>query len=83
MSVDSDKSLGTAVADIKRLKIEASVFRKKIRSGGRILKYLDKVHNIRLNIDAGNWEPIDGPLSLVPIADVRPEPVPAVDPPVS
>ncbi len=65
------------------MKIEASVFRKKIRSGGRILKYLDKVHNIRLNIDAGNWEPIDGPLSLVPIADVLPEPVPAVDPPVS
>ena len=80
MSLDSDKSLGTAVADIKRLKIEASVFRKKIRSGGRILKYLDKVHNIRLNIEAGNWEPIDGPLSLVPIADVRPEPVPAVAP---
>ena len=71
------------MADIKRLKIEASVFRKKIRSGGRILKYLHKVHNIRLNIDAGNWEPIDGPLSLVPIADVLPEPVPAVDAPVS
>ena len=83
MSVDSDKSLGTAMADIKRLKIEASVFRKKIRSGGRILKYLYKVHNIRLNIDAGNWEPIDGPLALVPTADVPLEPVPAVDPPVS
>ena len=71
------------MADIKRLKIEASVFRKKIRSGGRILKYLHKVHNIRLNIEAGNWEPIDGPLSLIPIADVRPEPVPAVVPLVS
>ena len=71
------------MADVKRLKIEASVFRKKIRSGGKILKYLSKVHNIRLNIDAGNWEPIDGPLSLVPAADALPEPVPAADPPVS
>ncbi len=71
------------MADIRRLKIEASVFRKKIRSGGRILKYLHKVHNIWLNIDPGNWEPMDGPLALIPAADVPPEPVPALDPPVS
>jgi hypothetical protein len=83
LSLDSDKSLGTAVADVKRLKIEASVFRKKIRRGGDILKYLSKVHNIRLNIDAGNWEPINGPLSLVTAVDALPEPVPAADPPVS
>jgi hypothetical protein len=43
-----------------------SVQRKKIRSGIKILKHLRDVHNIRLNVDQSTWEPIGGPLVVVP-----------------
>ena len=68
--------------DIRRLRAEVSIYRKKIRSGGRIFKYLRTVHNIRLNVDRVDWEPIGGSLALVSATDVPPEPVPAMDPPV-
>ncbi len=71
------------MADIRRLRAEVSVYKKKIRSGGRILKYLQTVHNIRLNVDHVDWEPMGGPLALVPAADVPSEPALALDPPVS
>ena len=58
---DSEKRLGQAGADIKRMKAELSVQRKKIRAGGKLLKHLTKVHKIQLEVDPHTWEPVSGP----------------------
>ena len=54
------------MADLRQLRAELSVQRRKIRGGIKILKYLRDVHNIRLNVDQSTWEPIGGPLAVVP-----------------
>ena len=40
------------------MKAEASVSRKKLRAGGRLLKHLAKEHNLKLAIDPVTWEPV-------------------------
>ena len=40
------------------MKAEASVSRKKIRAGGRLLKRLTKEHNVQLEVDPVTWEPV-------------------------
>lgn len=55
---NTEKSLEQAKADIKRLKAEVSVLRKKIRAGGRLLKRLTKEHNVQLEVDPVTWEPV-------------------------
>ena len=40
------------------MKAEASVSRKKLRAGGRLLKRLAKEHNLKLAIDPVTWEPV-------------------------
>ena len=47
-----------AKAEIKRLKAEASVSRKKIRAGGKLLKRLTKEHKVQLDVDPVTWEPV-------------------------
>jgi hypothetical protein len=59
------------MADIKRLKAEVSVSRKKIRAGGKLLKRLTKEHNVQLDIDPVTWESVGD----------RPVEDPAVDAP--
>ena len=71
------------MADVRRLKAEVSVYKKKIRSGGRVLKYLRVAHNIRVNVDPVTWEPMGGPLAIVPAAGISSEPAQTLDPPVS
>lgn len=62
---DAERSLEQAQADIKRLKAEVSVQRKKIRAGGRLLKRLAKEHKVRLDVDPVTWEPVsDRPVEV-------------------
>jgi hypothetical protein len=58
---DSEKSLEQARADIKRMKAELSVQRKKIRAGGKLLKHLMQVHKVQLEVDPHTWEPVSSP----------------------
>ena len=71
------------MTDIRRLRAEVSIYKKKIRGGGKVLKYMKVAHNIQLNVDPVTWEPMGGPLAIVPAVDVSSEPAPAMDPPVT
>jgi hypothetical protein len=61
--------LGQAKADIKRLRAELSVQRKKVRAGARLLKRLASEHQLQLDVDPITWEPLGASLVEAPDAE--------------
>ena len=58
-----------AKADIKRLKAELSVQRKKLRAGGKLLRRLTQEHKLQLDVDPITWEPLGASLVEAPDAE--------------
>ena len=46
------------MADIKHLKAEASISRKKLRAAWKLMACLKKDPNVQLDIDPVTWEPV-------------------------